>query len=694
MKTINFKKIGMENFCCYASPLELDIENGKLIVISGANGVGKTTIFDSISFTLYGTTSKGLKAKDVVNNKIKKNCQYKRGHQEVVREVEKLLVPRTIFMNSLFFGQKTSTFFTDLNDTERKDIFRKILKLDELVIFHKKSSKMIDELDKSIKENENNTYVKKSLLKDCHDQIDLLVREKEEFDINQKKILDSHKYNYDKINLEIEKLDKIIMEYLQEYNQEISCSLGESITKDNYQLKELEINFKNIIEQTQSSLQNKKLELINRANDEKSKELEKINKSINNLKDKYYEEQQIIQKKISKLEIEKLLAETTISNNKSDNSRLNREKQKIVENVIEKDISICPTCNREIDKSTKSDLENYIKELENNIIMLYNDTKNQETTIKLIEKKQQQLKNNMIKMKNEFENSIKNTNNSDNIKNIDQRLKNVITQLKEMGIQIVQEKTKDIKNQKEEILKSLEETIKEKNIIDLGLEKENRLENELSNLKYQREKLEELIKQTDENKYNKERLFLYKNKYKNLKDEIKIYESDNIKVKRRLLLFQFWKEAFSKSGIESMLIDESIPFMNEQVNEYLEQLSFGRYVMTFDTVKQLGNKTEYRDKINLNVLDNESLASTREQFSAGQTRILDIAIILTLCDLQSMIQGIKFNIILMDEIFDSLDDDNIVRTAKLLRSLTRDKSVYIITHRHIESIDADEELKL
>jgi len=134
--------------------------------------------------------------------------------------------------------------------------------------------------------------------------------------------------------------------------------------------------------------------------------------------------------------------------------------------------------------------------------------------------------------------------------------------------------------------------------------------------------------------------------------------------------------------------------MNNRVKEYLDEISFGRYVLTFDTVKRLGSKDEFRDKISINVLDSESLSDSKEKFSGGQNRILDIAIILTMCDLQSVIQDVSFNVLLMDEIFDSLDNDNTIHVAKLLRKLTKNKSIYIITHQHIDQIDCDEEIHL
>ena len=52
------------------------------------------------------------------------------------------------------------------------------------------------------------------------------------------------------------------------------------------------------------------------------------------------------------------------------------------------------------------------------------------------------------------------------------------------------------------------------------------------------------------------------------------------------------------------------------------------------------------------------------------------------------------NILLLDEIFDSLDDQNIGYVSGLLRTLIKDKSINIISHRHIDSIEADDIIRL
>ena len=103
---------------------------------------------------------------------------------------------------------------------------------------------------------------------------------------------------------------------------------------------------------------------------------------------------------------------------------------------------------------------------------------------------------------------------------------------------------------------------------------------------------------------------------------------------------------------------------------------------------------DYWDKISVNVIDTYTRANSRIQLSGGQTRIIDIATILTLGDLQSNVQDVMFNILLFDEIFDSLDEENIGFVSKVLMNLKLNKSIYLISHRHVNQLEADEILEL
>ena len=186
MRDVNFLEVGMENFGPYIDPMILTFINNSLTLLTGPNGIGKTMALDAISFTLYGVTSKGAKGDDVVNNVIGRNCKtwvkfmidtdlyeviryhkytkigntvtisqngadpYKKGSKEVLPEIERLLCPKKSFMNTLMFGQKVKDFFTDLIDSDKKEIFSKILTLDKYQNFYQQAKKVLDAILQSV----------------------------------------------------------------------------------------------------------------------------------------------------------------------------------------------------------------------------------------------------------------------------------------------------------------------------------------------------------------------------------------------------------------------------------------------------------------------------------------------------------------------------------------------------------------
>jgi DNA repair exonuclease SbcCD ATPase subunit len=184
-----------------------------------------------------------------------------------------------------------------------------------------------------------------------------------------------------------------------------------------------------------------------------------------------------------------------------------------------------------------------------------------------------------------------------------------------------------------------------------------------------------------------------KNNINETTEKIKNFEIEKIQFSELINIYNFWRVGFSPSGIQSMLIDEAIPFMNSRSSEYLEKISAGRYSLSFDTMKET-KAGELKDKINVNVFDTLTLSDARVKFSGGQERIIDIATILTLGDLQEKIQGVSFNILLFDEIFDTLDDENVRYVADLLKQISSNKTIVLISHRHINQIESDIHLNL
>ncbi|UPI13354.1 hypothetical protein [Bacillus phage SBSphiJ7] len=80
---MKWKRLTAKNFLSFEE-LSLDLDNRGIILVEGnnltsskfkSNGSGKSSLLEPLVYALYDTTSKGIKADDVVNNKVGKNTE-------------------------------------------------------------------------------------------------------------------------------------------------------------------------------------------------------------------------------------------------------------------------------------------------------------------------------------------------------------------------------------------------------------------------------------------------------------------------------------------------------------------------------------------------------------------------------------------------------------------------------------------
>ncbi len=145
---------------------------------------------------------------------------------------------------------------------------------------------------------------------------------------------------------------------------------------------------------------------------------------------------------------------------------------------------------------------------------------------------------------------------------------------------------------------------------------------------------------------------------------------------------KFWVESFGNSGIKSYLLDSVTPFLNNKTNEYLSKLAGSTMRIEFSTQTRLANG-ELRDKFEIQLL-NQVGGNSYESNSEGEKRRIDLAISLALQDLIRSRSNSKLNILLYDEIFDSLDSVGCENAIQLLTDIQgKVDSIFVITHNDI-----------
>ena len=725
MRSVEFKKVGMQNFCCYTDLMEFEFKNDKIVMITGPNGSGKTTIFDSIPYTFYGITPKNLKGDDVVNNvtgkdcytyvefdidkdhyKCERYCKYtkigntvtlslngkkiKKGHNEVVAEIERILLPQKLFSNTISFGQKVKTFFTDLPDSEQKEIFRRVLQLDDYQLYYDEVNKRLKGLEENVTNFKNQKSINEGLIEEIQKQIEHIKIDKANFYTRKKADLDS-------LNKTIFDFGNTLTEYSERYSK-----FGDKLESEKEILLSKERELKSILENAQNKLESEILsirdrkkakdsELNSSAIEAKAKESQEANKQIDALKDTLYEKTNKLEDEVTtiKMRLEKLDLMAKVNTNRISN--LESEREPLVSGIAD---SICPLCKQSIQKHTVEEIQSKITEINKNIDLLKSDIEKAKEEIRSSMTKKEQLTETINSIKKEIGDEIRKveTATMEKLSALNERLKDKLRQLLDIELRMIEKAKADYAESslsvKHDIVE-LQPKIEKLNTKILEKQKYLELINEV---KAKVKATLETIAKKETEEYDNTFFNTQIEKEKEVKRNIEKCKISLSEIEDKYDILRFWKSGFSMSGIPSMLIDETIPFMNKRIMEYLEAIG-GRYIVSFDTLGE--NKSgEVRDKITIRVLDTVTKANMRKQLSGGQTRIIDIATILTLSDLQNIIQNTKMNIILLDEIFDSLDDKNISYVSNLLRSLTKGKSTNIISHRAIDLIDCDEQLQL
>lgn len=565
------------------------------------------------------------------------------------------------------------------------------------------------ELDELEKERDNTDISK------LKEEYNFLVKSKNDIENGLNNIEESKKTDLE--NLENQTKYKI-QEVKSKFNENKN-DINDNFNKD---LEKLTENTNSTIEELQNKI-NELTEKYNSLSTELNESIEKLRNDKDNEISKLQEEIDETISKERELTSKESELDTKIENINKDLSNIDK--------LISGELTECPFCKTNVDEHTKQRFEDekdnivslknqYEKERDNISQSIADITEQRNTKNKEKEKLQEDFekdKNSLeLKYKEELD-SIQEEKNKLNqeikdykdnfeagkgslksenvkqIKDLEEKLNNTLKQIDEVKSQKVQEIEDYYSNEVNNLQNQLNEKDSQINKVEEKINNYNEILNKINNISNQIQTKNENLAEKEQENFDESQIEYYQNKINEYENQIESFNKEKEYLNLRLEVIEFWKKGFSNSGIPSMLIDEAIPFMNRTIREYLDDMTYGRYMVTFDTLKQ--NKSgDFKDKISINVFDNVTNANLREQFSGGQTRLIDIATILTLSDLQSHIQNIQTNLLIFDEVFDALDDDNIGMVSKALRKISKIKSIIIISHTHIDQLEPDEHLEL
>ena len=148
----------------------------------------------------------------------------------------------------------------------------------------------------------------------------------------------------------------------------------------------------------------------------------------------------------------------------------------------------------------------------------------------------------------------------------------------------------------------------------------------------------------------------------------KVFEDLGIK-KEEIVHYDFAYSLLKDDGVKTKIIKKYLPFINQQVNRYLQMMEF---YINF----QLDE--EFNESIKSPIHENFSYSS----FSEGEKMRVDLSLLFTWREVARVKNSVNTNLLIMDEVFDSsLDGFGTDEFLKIIRYVIKDANIFVISHK-------------
>ncbi|MCS7317033.1 MAG: AAA family ATPase [Candidatus Dojkabacteria bacterium] len=246
-------------------------------------------------------------------------------------------------------------------------------------------------------------------------------------------------------------------------------------------------------------------------------------------------------------------------------------------------------------------------------------------------------------------------------------------------LNILNDRMEKLQSKKLEGEKRKESLQKEINNIKESIQKNQLVKNKILVLKENIQHIQQELEKEKNKKFNFDISFI-QTKIEKLQIEIEKTQEELNKQQNLYETYKFCREILQEdTGIKNYIFSTIIPAFNKYINDYLK--IFGAdYVLKFNN--------------NLEETIFTSIGTTRsyENFSSGEKKKIDLAVLLALTDIIKINSSFDCNILILDEVIDtSLDNESVNSLFYFLKNKFsqkfNDKCIYIITHKNELSPD-------
>ena len=133
--------------------------------------------------------------------------------------------------------------------------------------------------------------------------------------------------------------------------------------------------------------------------------------------------------------------------------------------------------------------------------------------------------------------------------------------------------------------------------------------------------------------------------------------------------YDFAYSLLKDDGVKTKIIKKYLPFINQQVNRYLQMMDF--YI-------NFNLDGEFNETVKSPIHEDFSYAS----FSEGEKMRIDLALLFTWREVARVKNSVNTNLLIMDEVFDSsLDGFGTEEFLKIIKYVIKGANIFVISHK-------------
>ena len=188
-------------------------------------------------------------------------------------------------------------------------------------------------------------------------------------------------------------------------------------------------------------------------------------------------------------------------------------------------------------------------------------------------------------------------------------------------------------------------------------------------IKDRRSRVEEVIAENERRERHNTRIGIIEEQQTDFQEQAKELESKVQTQEEKLSYVEILKKAFSTNGLLAYKIENLVKDLEELTNDYLADLSDGRFSLQF---------VVSNDKLNVEIDDNGKTVDILA-LSAGELARVNTSTLLAIRKLMSSISKSRINVLFLDEVTNVLDEQGKERLVETLLG-EENLNTYIVSH--------------